>query len=280
MRPAASCKRGDVIEVQGPAASGKSHLFYYLLASCVLPASYSSVNLSGWGKAAVLLDADHKFDVKRFSQLLRSRVGRLSLNSATVEAIATKALGLLHVFQPTSSHQLVATIQHLPMYLATNLPEVDLGLVAVDSITAFYWPDRYLQEQTRSCNHSRPQSPLNDVLAALHSLAQSRGPLILLSSWDLSPSSAAQDRWRLDPSTAASRPDTDKPGQQLLPISHRITVISSNLTSTDGEIAADRRSTIPLADASTCLFSTVRSPGSMRVTQFKLHITEDDIAVC
>lgn len=252
--------------------------------NCLLPSSYSSVKLDGWGKAAVLFDSDRNFDVQRFAQLLRSRVKRLlPLDPSAVEAITTKSLDLLHVFRPTSSHQLAATIQHLPMYLATNLPEADLGILAVDSITAFYWPDRYILEQFRSGNSgrafTRSQNPLNHVLTSIRSFAQSHGPLVLLSSWDLSPSSTSQTRQRFDPSTSATRSHGDKPGQHLLPISHHITLTTSYPFAGDGENTESRSTSSKFTSTPTCLSGTVRTPGNSKTTQFYLHITQDDILV-
>ncbi|KXN89923.1 DNA repair protein XRCC2, partial [Leucoagaricus sp. SymC.cos] len=281
-RPAFSCKRGDVIEVQGPAASGKSHLFYYLLINCILPPSYSSQIFNGWGKAAILLDADHKFNIQRFDQLLRSRLRRLLPgNTSMIEAVTTEALGRLHVFRPTSSHQLAATVQHLPMYLATNLPEEDLGILAVDSITAFYWPDRYILEEARAGNLTRPitrsQSPLNLALAALHSFARSHGPLILLSTWDLGPTSKIESRRRPRSSAPVIHPDTDKLERHPLPVSCHISLITSNLIVTEDE--AERRDNLSaiVQNATTRLLGIVGFPREPTATRFMLHITADDI---
>lgn len=246
--------------------------------NCVLPPSFSSVKLGGWGMAAILLDSDHKFNAQRFDRLLRSRIRRLlPSNSPSVEAIITKALDLLHVFQPTSSHQLAATIQHLPMYLATNLPETDLGLIAVDSISSFYWSDRYILEQARPGNPSnglpRQPNPFNRVLAALQSLARSHGPLILLSSWDLRPSSRSENRRRLDAPVPVLRPDTEKSDQHLLPISHHISLSIPALV--DDVETMDK----PLDSRTSCMLGTVHTLGSSQATQFRLHISEDDVVI-
>lgn len=270
MQPASACKRGDVIQVQGSAASGKSHLLYYMLMNCILPPSIGPTKLQGWGKLAVLLDTDHKFDVQRFSQLLRSRVKRfLPLNSSDVEVAITMALDLLHVFQPTSSHQLIATIQHLPMYLATNLPDVELGILAVDSITAFYWSDRFILEQARLVNRDsapvRPKNPLNPVSVALQSFARSHGPLILLSVWDLNLPSKAQVQRHLDP--LAKYADTS---MEILPASCHITLAASSAITGTKDVSFTN---------TTHLSGIVRTPGSSQITEFSLCTTEDDLFV-
>ncbi|KAF9452668.1 hypothetical protein P691DRAFT_794355 [Macrolepiota fuliginosa MF-IS2] len=268
-RPTAACKCSTP-------ASGKTHLLYYILITCILPPSDSSVKLDGWGKSAVIFDSDRKFDVQRFTQLLRSRARRLlPLSPSAIEAITTRALDLLHVFRPTSSHQLAATIQHLPMYLATNLPEADLGILAVDSITAFYWPDRHLLEQIRSGNYgrtlTRSLNPLDHVL--------SHGPLVLLTSWNLSTSPGPQGRQRSDTPTSAPERGADKPEQQRLSVSHHIVLATPKPLTDDGENTDDRSMDLKFATTTTYLSGTVRTPSNSKTAQFILHITEDDILV-
>lgn len=265
MQPASACKRGDVIQVQGPAASGKSHLLYYMLMNCIL-----SPKLQGWGKLAVLVDADRKFDVHRFDRLLRSRVKRLlPLDSSDAEVAITTALDLLHVFQPTSSHQLTATVQHLPMYLSTNLPEAELGVLAVDSITAFYWSDRFFCEQARLANRSsapvRPKNSLNQVFVALETLARSHGPLILLSIWDLNLPLKAHAQRHLDP--PVNYADTSR---DILPVSYHITIAASSVNVGTEDVSF----------MNTTHFSgIVRTPGSSQTTGFSLCTTENDLFV-
>lgn len=278
--PTASCKRGDVIELQGPATSGKTHLLYYLLINCLLP----SDKLNGWGKAAVFFDTYSKFDVQRFSRLLSSRAKRLLPdNPSAVEAITTKSLGLLHIFRPTNSQQFAATMRNLPVYLATNLPDADLGILAIDSMTSFYWPDRYLLEQTRLGNSShilaRSPNPLNYAFASIRSFAQSYGPLVVLSSWDLNPSVTPQNGQYVDTSTPAVQSDSTRSRQQILPISQYITLRKTDTYLGDEECTESKSAGSKFTTATTSLSGTVRTPGNSRSAQFILHITEDDILV-
>lgn len=66
--PLLSC--GDVVEIQGPPSSGKTHLLYSLLINCTIPHSHQSTVLGGWAKAGVVFDMDGSFDMIRFNQLL------------------------------------------------------------------------------------------------------------------------------------------------------------------------------------------------------------------
>lgn len=232
-----------------------------MLMNCILPPK-----LQGWGKLAVLIDTDHKFDVHRFSRLLRSRIKRLLPDA---EVAMTTALDLLHVFQPTSSIQLTATIQHLPMYLVTNLPEAELGVLAVDSITAFYWSDRFFYEQARLANRSsapvRSKNPLDQVSVALANLTRSHGPPILLSIWDLNLPSQARAQRHLDP--PANYADTSK---DILPASYHITIAASSVNVGTEDVSFTN---------TTHFSGVVRTLGSSQTTEFSLCTTEDDLFV-
>jgi len=233
--------------------------------NCILPSK-----LQGWGKLAVLVDTDHKFNVHRFGRLLRSRVKRLlPLDSSDAEVAITTALDLLHVFQPASSHQLTATIQHLPMYLAANLPEAELGVLAVDSITAFYWSDRFFCEQARLANRSsppvRPKNSLNQVSVALETLIRSHGPLILLSIWDLNLPSTAHTQRHLGPPTNYAGTSKD-----ILPASYHITIAASSVNIGTEDVSFTN---------TTHFSGIVRTPGNSQTTEFSLCTTEDDLFV-
>jgi DNA-repair protein XRCC2 len=247
-----------------------------MLITCVLPPE-----LAGWGKAAILLDTDHKFNVLRFAQLLRSRVRRLlPLDHSDSDAIVTKAFGLLHVFRPSSSQQLAATIQHLPVYLATKLPEEDLGVLAVDSISAFYWPDRHVHEQLRSsdsnCPPSRSTNPLSHAFASITSFIQSHGPLVLLSSWDLNPLSVSQKRQQPEASVPLPLADAGQHIQHQLPVTCRINFYYSGV---ENSLDTGNDGTIPKPLIISSLSAIVRVPGNPVAKRFTLQVTEDDIFV-
>ncbi|KAI0756675.1 hypothetical protein C8Q80DRAFT_1215541 [Daedaleopsis nitida] len=188
---------GDVLEVQGPAASGKTHFLYHMLVHCLLPRTHQHRELGGWGKAAVVFDTDGKLSIPRLHRLLVSRLCRLLAyddaieQSIAAEDLAAECLNHLHVFQPTSSLQLAITLLHLPRYLATDsrLEDKEIGLLSVDSLSAFYWRDRYTLEQLRdaadSSTQSLPPNPLYHVVKALQGFRVSHRPVVLLTNWGL-----------------------------------------------------------------------------------------------
>ncbi|KAF9460786.1 hypothetical protein BDZ94DRAFT_1265120 [Collybia nuda] len=186
---------GDVVEIQGPPSSGKTHLLYSLLINSIIPREYQSTILGGWAKAAVVFDMDGSFDAIRFNQLLLGRLTHLLSDSHAAQFIARESLQRLHTFRPTSSAQLAATIVHLPKYHATNFPRVAIGLVAIDSISALYWPDRFATEHMRTAlfptelAKSRPEVALSlhHVLIALRLLHSTHGNMIVLNNWGIYP---------------------------------------------------------------------------------------------
>ncbi|CDO76615.1 hypothetical protein BN946_scf184868.g29 [Trametes cinnabarina] len=192
--------KGDVLEVQGPAASGKTHFIYHMLVACLLPETRLDMELGGWGKAAILFDADGKFSIHRLHELLVSRLKSFlgdddSMdNGVSTEDLATECLQHLHVFRPTSSAQLAITLLNLPHYHATDsrLQRKEIGVLAIDSMSAFYWRDRYTLEQLRDAADSQtrtnlPPSPLLHVLKGLANFRTSHRPVILMTNWGLNP---------------------------------------------------------------------------------------------
>ncbi|VDB99779.1 unnamed protein product [Peniophora sp. CBMAI 1063] len=189
--PLSCLGRGHVLEIQGGPASGKTHLLYQLVSTCVLP-----VNSGGWNKAAIVYDADQTFDIKRLYQLMRRRVERQSRSQRDdidAHAVVMTALRNLRLFPVASTIQLAASISSLPTYHAQYLPTSEIALLAIDSMSAFYWQDRFTGEKrrprntTRSYGHmdSADGSALHRVLVALEKIRISHGPVIVMTNWGI-----------------------------------------------------------------------------------------------
>ncbi len=106
-----------------------------------------------------------------------------------LEIITDLSMKRFHVFRPNSSSQLAASLLLLPSYTASQLPNTEMGIIAVDSMSAFYWTDRFAVEQVRA----QPRSslphvsvfPLYNIASALEKIRMSFYPLILLTNWGL-----------------------------------------------------------------------------------------------
>jgi len=199
---------GDLVHIHGHPASGKTHLLYFLLATCTLPI--------GWDKAAIVFDMDGKFNISRFKQLL---VSRLKPSEATT-TIVERCLKHIHIFRPTSSNQLAVTLAHLPKYHAKHFPDIALGMVAIHSVDAFYWLDRFKAEQLRL-----PYGSLQNIYSILETIRFSLGSVVVLTDWGLVQHRQAQYAHPHAPQ------HNIHPNPMDLPLIHQITlsVIDTNL---------------------------------------------------
>ena len=172
----------DVIEIQGPSV-GKSHLLMHFIMTCILPISHLGIPLSGWDKSAILIDLDHTFDVRRFKHLLRNRIrAHIPNGDQNLDLFVDLLLRKLHIFRPESSVQFAVTVANIPNYHSSSMPEEEIGLVAVDSLSSFYWQDRFLSEQPRDEKRSGIEKALN----SLEHIRQSHGSVIAYTNWGLS----------------------------------------------------------------------------------------------
>jgi DNA-repair protein XRCC2 len=178
-----SLRRGDAVEIQGPSGSGKTHLLYYLVCSCILPPHFGGCN-----KVSVIFDTDGSFDVHRLRALLQSRLTQNFPSDSTGQIISV-ALRNVHLFRPSSSTQLAAGLANLPAYHISNLPTAEIALLAIDSISAFHWLDRFSLERHRSA----PISNLSQItLTALRNFHRSHRPITVFVSWGLGVRTAFQ----------------------------------------------------------------------------------------
>ncbi|KAI6044933.1 hypothetical protein EDC04DRAFT_177915 [Pisolithus marmoratus] len=140
--------RGDVVEIQGPASSGKTHLLYHLLLSCILPPAKSSDHTSSspanQGTSAIIYDLDFSFDILQFRRLLVKRISCLFPTFGVAEhaRLVQASFRRLHIFRPRSQSQLAASLKYLASYHTSRMQENEIGFLAVDSISTFYWPER------------------------------------------------------------------------------------------------------------------------------------------
>ncbi|KAL5495189.1 hypothetical protein ACEPAI_652 [Sanghuangporus weigelae] len=251
--PSSSLNRGDVLEIQGPAASGKTHLVYRLTMQCILPEKVfhskehipSEVEIGGWEKSAIVMDTDGRWSAHRLKLLLIRRLekvlpsGHSELQQLIQDTVA-QSLQRLHVFRIRSSASLAATLFHLPLYHSQRMIDEEIGLLSIDSISSFYWIDRYYLEQQRQGSSDRKDSanPLGRILMALQEFRLSHGPVIVLTNWGLTPVSKPSDandegvtptpfyRQHLHPFPAPFEiPSRILPNAHLMPpITHHITL--------------------------------------------------------
>ncbi|KAF8974031.1 hypothetical protein BDZ97DRAFT_1599047, partial [Flammula alnicola] len=171
---------GDVFEIQGHLGTGKTHLLYFLLATCILPIEHHSCFLGGWKKAAFVFDMDGYFHIARFRHILINRLQQC-LPPLTIASLVEKCLQRLHVFRPISSDQLAVSLAHLPKYQAKHFPGVELGMVAINSIDAFYWLDRFKAEHMRPAPASGRTVTYQNTSSILQNIRLSYGATVVMT---------------------------------------------------------------------------------------------------
>jgi len=209
----------DVIEVQGPSV-GKSHLLMHFVMTCILPVSHLGVQLHGWDKSAILIDLDHTFDVHRFRHLLINRIKVHIPTGENLDLFVDLLLRKLHIFRPESSVQFAVAAANISNYHSANMPRDEIGLVAIDSLSSFYWQDRFLGEQPRNGRLSGIEKALN----ALEQIRQSHGSVIAYTNWGL-PSAR-----HVSPFYPQHVPQLHSPFGEESQVSHPILPVTYHLT--------------------------------------------------
>ncbi|KAF9532034.1 hypothetical protein CPB83DRAFT_54450 [Crepidotus variabilis] len=174
-------RAGDVIHIQGPTGTGKSHLLYFLVTSCILPLSNLGRDLGGWGKVTFVLDMDGTFDVVRLKDILLDRLQTAGFAPTSTTTLIQKCLENVHIFRPSSTGQLAITLAYLPKYYLKHFPNASLGLVAIHSIDAFYWLDRFKAE-TLDISTSKVYQ---NVTSMLQIIRQRYGIISIITHWGL-----------------------------------------------------------------------------------------------
>ncbi|EFR03568.1 hypothetical protein MGYG_06565 [Nannizzia gypsea CBS 118893] len=162
--------RHKVLEIVGPRrglgrGSGKTSLLYYIAAVGILPASFNGIHLGGQDGAVVFLDSENHFNAARlrdvalhyaretiYIQKQKQRGAGLSPrkqqreDEAELRNMVTACLQHVHVFKPTSSESVVATLQSLEEYLLDTMRHLSaqrkLHSIMLDSTSTFYFKDK------------------------------------------------------------------------------------------------------------------------------------------
>ncbi|MCJ1416974.1 hypothetical protein MMC32_003313 [Xylographa parallela] len=164
--------KSPVIELcSASPCAGKTQLLYLVTAASLLPRTHG-----GNGGAVVWLETDSRFCILRLRSALSShiatRASSADLSPLDLDALVTASLQHLHVFSPSSSASLLATLLSLPSYLFSPRRHSSaaraLSTLIVSNISAFVYQDRLDADQS-------PHSPgsntfvqrYRDLVAAL-----------------------------------------------------------------------------------------------------------------
>lgn len=187
-------------------AAGKTTLLYCLSAVATLPKA-----VGGQESAVVYIDNDGRFSAARLVQIMDDYIRRLQSATTGVEPefdienktkptsrqLTHEALNHTYVFRPQSSTELISTLDSVAAFLLDRTKHSSihrpLGLVIIDSATAFYWQDRFDRDMARLANpvvpgpgpgpgHSQTKAKANEILERLQALQTQFGCAVAFST--------------------------------------------------------------------------------------------------
>lgn len=173
---------------------GATHLLYYMCAQAVLPVQHG-----GKQACTVIVDADGAFSVARLASQLASLVPQtLEVDEATLQTTVSTALKHVHVFHPQTLAGAIATMDSLPAYLFDQQrhwsSDRQVGFVALDTASAFYWQDRAEVEDaafqsTTMAGETAASTPgpsgYNTLASCLKAASRTFNCPIIVTSWHL-----------------------------------------------------------------------------------------------
>jgi DNA-repair protein XRCC2 len=241
---------------------------------------------------AVVFDTEHSFSFVRFRQLLLSRIRSFDSGSASSQPtleILVEPLSRFVLFRPESSIQLAVSLMHLSAYHASNHPHHELGLVSIDSLSTFYWSDRYASEHVSSEDPGvSSRNPLHHILTAMKMLLTSHSPIMIYTNWALYPeaSHSGSDRQRarlpfyrnhLKPPLHDALPNELN---AMIPLAYHITLTSALINSAPtGNKPHSETTETHQRDEAAQILGRVRYPGSSQIINFTFQIAGDSISI-
>ena len=138
--------RQETIELCGNVSSGKTLLLTQLIAKCILPYNHDNIQIGGLGVAAVLINTDHHFRIAKLAKLMLGFVEKACRNNnhkyhqeSVKNDLIIPSLENLTIVDCYDNIQFRLTLKNLESILMKN---TRIGLIAIDSISSFYWQDR------------------------------------------------------------------------------------------------------------------------------------------
>ncbi|XP_033108307.1 DNA repair protein XRCC2-like [Anneissia japonica] len=168
-------KPGEVVEIHGASATGKTELLMHFISKCILPKRWNTLLINGIEAEVVLIDTDFKFSVIRLYQILKEQLMKIidvdsndictsswaaqteTLSSKThskepskkdqqtiknekvLEELVQSCLDRLYLVRCSSSEQLLITLHSMENVFSKH-PQ--MTVLMLDSVSSFYWEDR------------------------------------------------------------------------------------------------------------------------------------------
>ncbi|XP_066597096.1 DNA repair protein XRCC2 [Prorops nasuta] len=134
------------LEIIGNVSSGKTLLLTQLLAKCILPEWYKEIFIKGCNASAVLINTDHHFKVSKLAELMYFVIYNIckannsgNIDNKTIKSIVHTSLENLIIINCYESNQFSIALETLDNIFLSN---DRIAMVAIDSISSYYWEDR------------------------------------------------------------------------------------------------------------------------------------------
>lgn len=152
----------QLIEITGNEGTGKTILITDVIARCIMPKSYAEYPLPGKNCAAVIINTSHHFSLFKLSEIIEYYLKTLcrKIKPGVIKTIIEKSLENLTVLNCYGFDNFQITLYNLESLI---LNRKDVSVVAVDSISAFYWTERALSDASIVAHHSAITSLLEDL---------------------------------------------------------------------------------------------------------------------
>lgn len=160
----------------------------------------------------IYVDNDGRFSATRLVQIITHHLETLpsTPTAETIRDIAHETLNHIYIFRPQSSTQLLSILDSLPSFLLDRTRHSSiyrpLGLVVLDSATAFHWQDRFdrtvAQLDTPTVADRDQPSKTTEIIARLKALQKRFECAVMFSSTSAAPTQKSMQTPHTDPNVA------------------------------------------------------------------------------
>ncbi|XP_055038618.1 DNA repair protein XRCC2 [Misgurnus anguillicaudatus] len=254
-------RQGDIVEFNGMEGTGKTETLYHLITRCIMP-----VQSGGLEVGVVFIDTDYHFDMLRLVSILEGRLDEHSKEGYGCEnepEEVCSCLRRLSVVHCNSSAQLLLTLHYLEnSFTIQSFP----ALLVIDSISAFYWVDRYsggdsivFQEANlKKCTNLLDKLRKNYgivIFATTHAIMRNYGTASDSGLSDV-PGSSLSWRWKsVDSATDFNKPYLCRAWQRI--VTHRLLFTKSHVSNDHKQVFSTACTSIMTKGVKKCLFVVI-----------------------
>ncbi|XP_071943754.1 DNA repair protein XRCC2-like [Antedon mediterranea] len=201
-------KPGEVIEIHGSSATGKTELLMNLMSKCILPKRWKGIEIDGFEAEVLFIDTDYKFSVMKLHQMLKKQLLKIinlksveefsssssgdtkrqkqtdsssmgeavkvKIDESVLEELVKSSLDRLYLVKCSSTNQLLITLHSIEAIFSQH-PQ--LTVLMLDNLSAFYWEDRIRTGD----NWTKFEELNNKVLTLLQTLIKEYNLVLFLT---------------------------------------------------------------------------------------------------